>query len=63
MRNRVIEKFNKVDMLVKISSEFIDHAVKAKTNEEFELYLKCSELMNNYAAELIREVEEHENQH
>lgn len=63
MRNRAKENFDKVDMLVKISSEFIDHAVKAKTNEEFELYLKCSELMNNYAAELIREVEEHENQH
>ena len=61
MRNRVSEKFDKVDMLIKISSEFVDHAVKAKTNEEFELYLKCSELMNNYAAELLREVE-HENQ-
>lgn len=62
MRNRVSEKFDKVDMLIKISSEFVEHAVKAKTNEEFELYLKCSELMNNYAAELLREVE-HENKH
>lgn len=62
MRNRAKENFDKVDMLVKISSEFIDRAVKAKTNEEFELYLKCSEIMNNYASELLREVE-HENQH
>ena len=61
MRDRAKEKFDKVDMLIKISSDFVEHAVKAKTNEEFELYLKCSELMNNYAAELLREVE-HENQ-
>ena len=58
MRNRTKEKFDKVDMLINISSEFIDRAVRAKTNEEFELYLKCSELMNNYAAELLTEVED-----
>lgn len=58
MRNRLIEKLNKVDMVINLSTELIDRAVKSKTHEEFELYLKCSELLNNYAAQLMKE--EHE---
>lgn len=55
MRNRKNEAFGKIDLLLKISTEFTDRAVKTKSNVEFETYIKCAELVQSYASDIMKD--------
>ena len=55
MRNRIDEASQKVKLLVDLSTELVDRGLKTHNNVEFETYMKCSELIQNYASEIMKE--------
>lgn len=61
MRNRIDESSQKVKLLVELSTEIVDRALKTKRHIEFETYMKCSELIQNYASEIMKEEFSNEN--
>lgn len=55
MRNRRAEREEKIKILLDIVTELNDRALKTKRNIKHEIYLKCSEIIQNYASELMEE--------
>ena len=55
MRNRRAEREEKIKILLNLTTELNNRALKTKRNIEHELYLKCSEIIQNYASELMEE--------
>lgn len=53
MRNRKRERLESIDILINISTDLTEKASHAKSNVEFETYIKCAELIQSYASELM----------
>ena len=55
MRNRMDEATQRCDLVIKLATEMIERATKTHNNVEFMTYLKCSEILQNYASEVMKE--------
>jgi len=56
MRNRIKEKESQLKILLDLISELESRALKTKRNEEHELLLKCSEILQDYASEIAKDI-------
>ena len=56
MRNRKKEKEEQLKILIDLASELNVRALKTKRNTEYEILLKCSEIISDYASELVKEI-------
>ena len=56
MRNIRNEKEEQLKILLNLITEFEDRALKTKRNTEHVLLLKCAELLQDYASNLMKEV-------
>lgn len=56
MRNRISEKENQIKILLELISEIEERALKTNRNEKHEILIKCSEILQDYASELMKDV-------
>lgn len=56
MRNRIKEKETQLSILLDLITELESRALKTKRNEEHELLLKCSEILQDYASEIAKDI-------
>lgn len=56
MRNIRNEKEEQLKILLDLITEFEERALKTKRNTEHELLLKCAELLQDFASNLMKEV-------
>ena len=56
MRNRVSEKEEQVTILLDLATELADRALKTKRNTKYEILIKCSEIIQSYASELMKDI-------
>lgn len=56
MRNRIEEKEKQLKILIDLATELEDRALKTKRNEKYEILLKCSEIISDYASELMKDI-------
>lgn len=56
MRNIRNEKEEQLKILLDLITEFEERALKTKRNTKHELLLKCAELLQDYASNLMKEV-------
>ena len=56
MRNRKSEKEEQVKILLDLASELSDRALKTKRNVKYEILIKCSEIIQDYASELMKDI-------
>ena len=56
MRNRIDEKEKQLKIILDLAGELSDRALKTKRNEEHEILLKCSEILQDYASGLARDI-------
>lgn len=56
MRNRINEKEQQLKILLDLVTELEIRALKTKRNPEHEILLKCAELIQDYASELVKEI-------
>lgn len=56
MRNRLSEKEKQLKIILDLASEIESRALKTKRNEEHEILLKCSEILQDYASELVKDI-------
>lgn len=63
MRNRIDEASQRIKILVDLSTELVERGLKTHNNVEFETYMKCSELIQNYASEIMKKEFQNEDQY
>jgi hypothetical protein len=56
MRNRIDEKEKQLQIILELITELEDRALKTKRNEKHEVLLKCSEILQDYASEMLKEI-------
>lgn len=56
MRNRLSEKEKQLKIILDLATEIESRALKTKRNEEHEILLKCSEILQDYASELVKDI-------
>ena len=56
MRNRINERDQQIKILLDLVTELEIRALKTNRNTEHELLLKCAELLQDYASNLMKEV-------
>ena len=56
MRNRIKEKEAQLQIILELITELEDRALKTKRNEKHEVLLKCSEILQDYASEMLKEI-------
>lgn len=56
MRNIRNEKEEQLKILLDLITEFEERSLKTKRNLEHEILLKCAELLQDYASNLMKEV-------
>lgn len=56
MRNRISEKEKQIKILLELISEIEERALKTNRNEKHEILIKCSEILQDYASELMKDV-------
>lgn len=56
MRNIKNEKEEQLKILLDLITEFEERSLKTKRNIEHEILLKCAELLQDYASNLMKEV-------
>ena len=56
VRNRTTEKEKQIKILLDLISELEDRALKTNRNEKHEILIKCSEILQGYASELMKDV-------
>ena len=56
MRNRIKEKEEQLIIILNLITELEDRALKTKRNEEHEILLKCSEILQDYASEIAKDL-------
>lgn len=56
MRNIKNEKEEQLKILLDLITEFEERSLKTKRNLEHEILLKCAELLQDYASNLMKEV-------
>ena len=55
MRNIRNERHEKIKILLDLATEFENRAIKTKRYTEHEILLKCSEIIQDYASDLMKE--------
>ena len=55
MRNIKNERNEKIKILLDLATEFANRALKTKRNTEHEILLKCSEIIQEYASDMMKE--------
>lgn len=56
MRNRISEKEKQLKIVLDLAGELSTRALKTKRNEEHEILLKCSEILQDYASGLAKDI-------
>lgn len=56
MRNRKQETIQKLDIFIDLITELTDRASKTNSNVKFEAYIKCAELIQQYASGMVSEL-------
>lgn len=56
MRNRVNEKEEQLKILLDLITEFEERSLKTNRNTEHEILLKCAEILQDFASNLMKEV-------
>ena len=56
MRNRIKEKEEQLKIILNLITELEDRALKTKRNEEHEILIKCSEILQDYASEIAKDI-------
>ena len=56
MRNRLSEKEKQLKIILDLASEIETRALKTKRSEKHEILLKCSEILQDYASELMKDI-------
>ena len=56
MRNRIKEKEEQLKIILELITELEDRALKTKRNEEHEILIKCSEILQDYASEIAKDI-------
>lgn len=55
MRNVSKERSEKIKILLDLSTELAERALNTKRNTKYEILLKCSEIIQEYASDLMKE--------
>ena len=55
MRNISKERNEKIKILLDLATEFENRGLKTKRNIEHEILLKCSEIIQEYASDMMKE--------
>lgn len=55
MRNVNKERSEKIKILLDLSTELAERALITKMNTKYEILLKCSEIIQEYASDLMKE--------
>lgn len=56
VRNRQKENEEKLKIALDLASELSTRALKSKNNIEYELLIKCSEIIQDYASGLVKDL-------
>ena len=56
MRNRINEKEEQLKILLDLITEFEERSLKTNRNTEHEILLKCAEILQDFASNLMKEV-------
>jgi hypothetical protein len=56
VRNRQKENEEKLKIALDLASELSTRALKSKSNIEYELLIKCSEIIQDYASGLVKDL-------
>ena len=56
MRNRLSEKEKQLKIILDLAAELSNRALKTKRNEEHEILLKCSEILQDYASGIAKDL-------
>lgn len=56
MRNRINEKEEQLKILLDLITEFEERSLKTNRNIEHEILLKCAEILQDFASNLMKEV-------